>query len=471
MLSFADAPGNLFNRIGKLGQLIKQMRSYQASMLLNFTDTTYGVVAQLNAESDIQAQVGSAYIGAVNAANSTLGSIQGVATAIVNRQIYRDNPRYGQTLTSQNTLASIYEVIRQMKIAGALVLAQTITATPTSFTGVGNGVINTSVRRPLDGLVLENAFAETLLLVCTSDSYLGGATEGNETFALTGVGQQGDVFAFDWPLGSNASTSLSAIDGNVDVGSGNLLTNSGFESWATTTNVPDNWSLTVGTAGTNTLKETTIVYDAPPNFSLAIVGDGSTLTALKQQFDSSTGTTGTLEPLTQYGYNLFLRRDGTAAVAGVLTIDLIDGSNNVILDANSVANTFNIDLTALTTVFTSYRGQFRTPVIMPSAVYIRMRLSTALTNGRTVYLDKSSLGLMTQAYTSGPFACIHAGSIPFLQGDYGTIAITNSRGAAGTYSTFQTLWAQLFPEMISNEILLPSSSVPNISDANLIKYS
>jgi hypothetical protein len=105
---------------------------------------------------------------------------------------------------------------------------------------------------------------------------------------------------------------------------------------------------------------------------------------------------------------------------------------------------------------------------MPTQQYIRLRMPNghALTTGRTVYAAKLSLGTMTQLYTSGPFFNVHAGSIPFVNNDYAQAIITNSRGAGGTLATWQTLFYQLLaPYMGDNELMLPSSSVPTISDA------
>lgn len=468
-LSFASAVGNLFNRIGSWGALVANVRTHQLAQLTAMIDTTSGVVAQYNGEPDIQAEMGDSYIGILAGVEGACQTASQAVQDTINRMVFRDNPRINQTLTGVNLSDSIKEVIRQMRVAGASVLAMTITATPSvnpnpgggSFTGAGNGIIVASVRRPLDGLVLENSFAETVLFTCTSDSYVGGATAGNEGFTVTGVGQQTDKFAFNWPLGSNGSITINAIDGNVDVGSGNLLTNSGFTDW--TANIPDNWELIEGTAGTNIAQETTIVYDNTGS-SLAFIGDGSTETEIAQTFDDTDGTTGTLDPLTQYAVNVFVRRDGTAAAAGVMSIELTDDSGTPINDENGSANVFTIDLTNLTTVFTSYSGVFRTPLVMPSVYQIRFRMSTALTNGRRVYFDKAAQGLMSQLYTSGPYFACFSGSVLFESGDFGTCTITNSRGVGGTLSTFQTLVDQ-FLGMRELDFLLPSSAVPTISDA------
>src|SRR5262245_17708633 len=103
MLSFGSATGNLYNRWGKVGLLIRQMKTYQTAQLQNMTNTTTGVVAQLNAESDIQAIMGGSYIPLLDSGASSLGSTaQGLARAIANRMVFRDNPRLNQTLTSDN---------------------------------------------------------------------------------------------------------------------------------------------------------------------------------------------------------------------------------------------------------------------------------------------------------------------------------------------------------------------------------
>lgn len=469
MLSFASATGNLFNRIGKLGLLIKQMRSYQNSQLTNLIDTTNGVVAQYNGESDIQALIGSSYMNQLNNAGS-IGSLAAqVAETTINRMVFRDQPQLAQNLISIQTVASLAEIIRQMKLAGATVLAMPVTATPAAFSGIGNGIIVASVRRPQDGLVLENSFSETLLFTCTSDSYSGTALAGNEGFAVTGTGSESNFFAFDWPLGSDGQISSTAINGNADNSQGNILTNSDFEDF--TGNTPDQWMIAVGNGGTQVFEENSIVYDPAPSKAVRILGDGSTLTTLEQDFDSATGTQGELQPFTQYAVNIFLRRDGAAAAAGQLAVELTDTLGAVILDANNVANQFTIDLTNLTTVYAAYNGVFRTPFTLPSGGYkIRLRQTTgnALTAGRSVYLDKLALGSMNQMYLSGPYVSFFGGSIPFAVGDRGTCLISNSRGTAGTLDTFQTLFARMLPVMYSNEFLLPSSATPSLDDAALI---
>ncbi len=469
-LDFSSATGALFTILGKLGTIIKSASANQVVQQTNLIDTSLGVVAQLNNESDLQGIVGNGYIGALNAIGQIGSLCQNVASATVNRKVFRDNPRPGQTLQSTNTLECLREIIRQMKVQGASILAMPITLTPGTFSpgmggSAGDVVINSSARRPLDGLVLENAFSESVLFTCKNDSYAGSAAAFNESFSFASPGSQQNPFAFNWPLASGCSGNISVIDGDSDNTAGNLLNNSGFSDW--TSNVPDQWALEVGVAGTNIVQESTLIFST--GSAVKLVGDGSTKTAISQTFGLSTGTSTSLTPLRQYGVNLFVRRDGVSPAAGVLTVELVDSSGAIINDQGGTANSFTVDLTALTTNYASYKGSFRTPLVLPTSYKIRIRMSTALTNLRSVYLDKLSVGLMTQLYTSGPYASLHAGAVPSKSLDYGSLVIVNGRGSGGTFNTFQTLCYRLFPsDVLNNELLLPSSVSPTIVDSVFI---
>lgn len=466
-LGFGSAIGNFFNILGKCGAVVGVIDTAQTDLLADLTGTTDGLTAQLAVEPDLQSYVGGSYVSNLNSLASVCGQMKQVAVQAVNRLVFRDNPRPGQTLTQYNTLSSLAELIRQMKAGGVTVLAATVAGTTSAFTGEGDGVVNFSARRPVDCLTLENTFAETVRAVCTADSYTGGATAFNETVLFYGEGAQSNVFAFDWPLGSGASVAAQAIDGDSDNASGNLLTNSGFETF--TSNFPDNWTRVTGAASVVFFEENTLVFDPTlEGNALRILGDGSTLANLYQAFgDSEDGTAGELEPVTQYSFNVYMRRDGGGSVAaGVLEVALVDSDDNYIQDESGANNAFTFDLTTLTTFYAAYKGVFRTPNVMPSSYRLRLRLTTAVTSGRSVYLDKASLGQMFQLYTGGPYLAVHSGSVPFEAGDQATVEVTNSRGAGGTLNTFQTVFQRLFyDEVMRYELLLPSSSVPFVSDA------
>jgi hypothetical protein len=188
----------------------------------------------------------------------------------------------------------------------------------------GNGVAVVSKVRG-DGLDQENIIPETAYVFCTADSQTGTATAGQEQFTYTGEPLVTDVWSETYPIGSGATTTLTAIDASQNA-SGNLLTNSNFEAF--TANLPDNWTSLVGTAGVDYLKSTAQFFEGAASLQYA---GGATLTSLAQTFNSSTGTVGTLKPDTAYAVNFWAKVDVVPA-AGVLTVDLVDGSNTVIND-------------------------------------------------------------------------------------------------------------------------------------------
>lgn len=456
--------GALFNRLGKCGNVVSNINSFQATLETSLIDPVNGIVAQYNNEPDLQAEIGNTWINLLQSLESPGSIVQQLAQDTINRMVYRDQPQVNQTITSSNITASINYVLQQMRQQGATVLRMTVGSSINPFVGVGNGMISVSTVRPFDGNPLENAFAEQLLFTCTADSYISGATAFNEQFTVTGEGSESDVFAFDWPLGSNAQVALNAIDGDTSNGAGNLLTNSGFTTW--TNGVPTRWVLVTGVAGTNIQQSTGIYFSA--GSAIAIIGDDTTLVNLTQTLNSSSGSTSTLSAQSQYSTCLFLRRGGTTVSAGVLQVDLVDGNGIIINDQAGTPNSFTIDLTTLTTNWQGFVGNFRIPEILPSSYTYRLHLTTPLNSGATVYLDKSSLGASQQLYTQGPFVAVHSGNVPFVQSpiaDYATAQITNSRGAGGSLATWQTLLWRLLNSAVGFELIFPSSNSPTVSDS------
>lgn len=467
-LLLSGAPEALFNRWGSLGSLPSLARSYQASLVTAMTSTTTGIVSHYNSEPDIQALMGAAWIGLANAPGGGVGGIaQAIAGPTVNRMVYRDNPQLAQTLEQLTVLVSLREVIRQMKQQGATIRAHTLAATVGAFQAAagssdGRGRAAVSLKRPSDGLILQNAYAEKVRFTVTGDSYLSGATEGNERLEVSTTGQQSNLWAHDWPLGSDATLAVNAVDGEADDSSGNLQTNSGWDEW--TSGEPDNWEVIAG--GSLISEETSIIFGTEGS-SLKITGDGTAVLRFRQLYDDADGTTGELEPLTQYAHNLWLRQGGGSPVAGTLRVALTDASGNVIADAAGTPNSSNISLSGnSTTSWTGVDASFRTPHVMPTAVYLEYLMTVALTSGGVVYLDRGSVGLMEQLYRSGPYVAAFSGADPFTEGDLAEAVITNTRGAGGSLDTFQTLLARLFPEEVYNEqLIFPYSSSPSISDS------
>ncbi|MBX6314954.1 MAG: hypothetical protein IRY99_18855, partial [Isosphaeraceae bacterium] len=302
-----------------------------------------------------------------------------------------------------------------------------------------------------DGWALENLLAETIGVTVTRDAQSGGVTPGREQITLIGQAAQTDPLAYDWPRGSGASLTLVAVP--PANGSGSLLANGDFESFPTT-NIPDNWHLDAGTAGADVLRSTDR-YDG--SYALQLVG-GPVQTAVYQDLGVDTGSTRP-SPQTVYHACLWLKVTGSVT-AGVLEVALTDGTGLILNDDAGRPNQATQDLVPLGSTYTPWTATFRLPRVLPTAVRLRLRLSTALSSGCSVLLDRITLAKASPLYVGGPYVTAHAGVIPFVTGDSWTITTTNTPGG------FQRLFDRLFG-MKALGLMLPSATggAETISDS------
>lgn len=179
--------------------------------------------------------------------------------------------------------------------------------------------------------------------------------------------------------------------------------------------------------------------------------DGSQLTTLNQRLTN-------LRPLTAYAVSLWAVADVVPA-AGVFTVDLVDGiGGSVIADAQGTNNTFTFAAADLTTSWqhlselVSGECVFRTPAVLPPLVYLRIRISTAVSSGTSVFVDHVALAEMVAAYAGGPLLAAFAGATAFATDDEWTVAVTNDR--AGTVQE----WCERNFGLAALGLLLPSNA-------------
>lgn len=182
--------------------------------------------------------------------------------------------------------------------------------------------------------------------------------------------------------------------------------------------------------------------------ALELDSDGSQLTTLNCPV--------LLTPLSQYAFNAWMMADVVPA-AGVITVDLVDGiGGSVIPDEAGTNNSFTVDCTALTTSHAARNGVFRTPRVLPPIVFLRIRITTAVSSGSSIFIDHASLAEMSELYADGPSAAIFSGKMPFrkgggqVAGDKFTLAVTNDR--AGEIQE----WFDRNFDMRAKGLLLPS---------------
>lgn len=83
---------------------------------------------------------------------------------------------------------------------------------------------------------------------------------------------------------------------------------------------------------------------------------------------------------------------------------------------------------ALTTEGSTAETVFRMPLVVPDIVYLRVRISTAISAGTSVFLDHLALSRMQSLYLGGPLVAVFSGLKEFKRGDLFTITMTNDRG-------------------------------------------
>jgi hypothetical protein len=443
-----------------MGKICADISVYQFTTLP--TDVTnlllqYEGSGVANPEPDLVTQIPSAQDSSRQSITVVETSLQQLAAATVERMVFRDNAQSSRT----NVLVNLNEVIRQMLASSNTVQSCAVTIATAAIAGYannGNGILVATTKRG-DGRQQENLFAEVARIACTGDAQSGGAIAGNETFQFQGTEAQPNVFHWEWPLGSGANASLQACSALANNSGGNLLTNSGFDTF--TVNTPNNWTVLVGTPGTDFAKDTGTVYTGAAD--LKFIGGTAVNSSLVQQFNLAAGTLGKVAPDGQYAHALWIKADVVPA-SGVLTVDLIDQGATTINDDQGIANSYTVALSTITTSYAAYSGVFRLPKVLPTSVRIRYRISTVIPGGTNVFLDHTSLTPITKLYLGGPSLSVFSGSVPWIIGDKFSVTTTNDRGGSTNLKTFQTLFDRCF-NMKQFELLLPSSGSPTVADS------
>jgi hypothetical protein len=201
-------------------------------------------------------------------------------------------------------------------------------------------------------------------------------------------------------------------------------------------------------AGTDIFKETVNVYRTGGS-SLKILGDGATNSTLRQPFNvppfagvpvagTSGGTSYVLKPDTVLHGNFFYKLSNASPAAGALRLALVDGSNNVMNDDQSVANSTTVTLSGIgDTNWHAVNFAFRTPkdvhITTTGNYKLEWKMTTPLTAAKSVYIDNLSMTVAPQLYAGGPFCSIHSGGTLPILNDSWTAAINNTFGKFMAY--------------------------------------
>lgn len=432
-----DGTGGVLTRIGALYRFVEQIRltakgtGAAGRWPYELNDLYVKVEDAANVVQEALDGIPRSLLSAVSSAESLAAACQTAAQTILIEMVDADDP------LPQRTVAEALRVlIEQMVDASESVAANTVSASVTPGSGnVSDGVMLASVLDPR-GRTLENVLAEDVL--CTRDATA-------QQFVCAGEAAASSKLSADWPLGSGASQSVTVTDANAEVG---LVLNGSFNTF-TTANTPDDWSIVVGAAGSDILEEATTVLKGAK--ALEIDGDGATLTQIRQDIAAR------VLSRTPYAFNLFAKVDVVPA-AGVLTVDLFDGSS-VIQDDEGTNCSFTVDLTGLTTSWSGHGAIWRIADPLPTNVYLRVRLSTALSSGSSLFIDQLAGIAATRLYAGGPYVAAFAGGTNFAKDDTFSIAVANNRS-----SVYQEA-VDVFFDSRESDRRLPTDGSPTVTNS------
>lgn len=440
-----DGTGGLFTRLGKLFGTWRDCVSSLNTLNTNLDDAADAY------DGDLRFSLGALLAARgtlLESLSTTFDAIKVAAESTLIEQLNADNPLPGKTVE-----AALKELIVQMVAGSETVLESTASVAATAGSGnTGTGVCAVSVAYTT-ALDYEAIYAEDLILRCVVDGQADADYDGLESWTVIGeanVEESDRLWSAD---GSGVSTTTTTICGSTDAGSGpavNRTTNGDFESF-TVANTPDNWQIAVGTAGVTVFSSVTA---ARGSTALRMLGDGATLTAVRQEFANSSYTSARLRPNTWHTLSFWSRHNGVVPTAGVCRVSLQDGSSSVLWSSS-----VSFNASALTGSWVNSKVNFRTGADVPAVVRLVIEQTTAM-DAKSWIIDEVCVAEMQQVTTGGARIAVFAGPTSFVIDDTFTVAVAND--FAGK---FQTDFERFFGAGSTYGLVLPSDAAPTIADA------
>ena len=444
-----DGTNGLFTRLGTLIKFMDVVRTHQNNLKTQ--------LANVQAEySSADAYMIERLSGSIEAriaeAGGILLDVQEAATRTMVEMCFNSATDAGSTIPmkSRSTYDALVWLIRAMRQDSETIERQAVNkgALAVGASNSGNGTFVYQFATPailLDGNAeWENTRQEIVQVRCIADAQDGALAKGSEVFSVEGQPAYPPL-DYRFPAGSGTRMQIASACASVDAGQrfANILTNSDFEDF--TSNVPDQFTVSSGTAGTDFGPNTTNVYRGTR--SLDCNATGATF-KLRQQFGTGSGTIAALTPDRPYLLCAAIRR-GTSAT-GTIEISVEDGSGNVI---NSGAFKLTCDVTTATGTFAIFTSTVRSPRVIPTATYLVVETTTAIATA-ACQVDEVILCEMPQLGNGGPYLSIVAGGTDWKVDDTARYSFTNNGNAE-----FQRGFDRLF-DMYSHGLLLPSATSP-----------
>jgi hypothetical protein len=398
-----DGTGGLFTRLGKLVKMMDAVRTHQN----NLKTLLAGVQGEYSSADSymIAAVSGSIEARIVEAGGILLDIQKSAETTLIEMCFAEANPSSSNSMKNRTVEDALVWLIRQMLADSETVDGTTITigATAVGASNTGNGSLVLSAECPnilLSGTTdFPNCRSELITVRCMQDAQDGSIRAGQEVFDA--IGQPSYVpLDYRFPAGSGRTTRIVTACAEIDNGPQyqNILTNSDFEDQ--TSNLPAQWSLVSGTAGTDFLTETSTVYRGASSIRLAATGVAM---KIRQQLGVVGGTFGKLTPDRPYviSFASYLTAGGT----GTVRVSLQDAGGSVLGSfALSVAHG---SMTA--GAWKQHSVALYSPRVIGSTVYVVLETTTAVAT-QPIFVDEVIIAEMVPHTPSGPFLAVLAGS-------------------------------------------------------------
>ena len=258
-----DGANGLFTRLGKLVKMMQAVQDHQANLktLLAEVQGTYS-----SADAWMIDRLSGTIETRIAEAGYILDDIQlGANMTLIEMCFAEAAASTSNSMRSKNIYDGIVWLIRQMDADSERINGTTITKSAVTL-GSGNNGNGTFVYlfdapNVLLGTTADfpNIRTEMLEVRCVVDAQDGRMIEGAEAFEVRGQPSYPSM-DYRFPAGSGVMLRCNSITAAIDNGStySNILTNSDLENW--TSNIPDQFTVSSGTAGTDFLAESADPY-------------------------------------------------------------------------------------------------------------------------------------------------------------------------------------------------------------------
>ena len=461
-----DGTGGLFTRLGALIFMMDAVRTHQnnlktllANVQLEYSSTDAYMIDVLS--GNIEARIAEA--------GGVLNDVRSAAERTLIETCFAEANGGSATnvMPTRTVQDALVFLIRQMDADTKTINGQAITKGSASYgaSNTGNGTFVYETSAPDTLLRSTNDFpnirSEIIEARCIQDAQSGAIQRGSEVFELRGQPAYPSL-DYRFPAGSGRVIRINTISASVDAGAmgQNLLTNSDLEDQ--TSNVPDQWTVVAGTAGTHFATETGAGNFYRGAKSLKLIHGTGTLFNIRQQMGAANGTVGRLTPDRPYVIAFAAKKD--AGATGTIRLSVKDSAGTIINSGDFKAPTngffFSQSLASLTTSYAIYTLAFRTPRAMATDLYFHLESTTTVAVA-SVYIDEIAIAELMPLAPGGQAMGMIAGSIDWVIDDNGRFQFTND-GTSGFVRAFDRLF-----EMYGKGLALPSNygGTETISDS------